>query len=102
MSIKWYNDFRKHFKNNIEFIRENIFRQIDYCVASKLNVVAQLGKTSHTTLTVRNKHKKLDRKGEASFDIQFMIKRHAESLEKIMGALYDLPAKGTSINDVWY
>ena len=47
---------------------------------------------SQTTWTVRNKHEKLECKGEASFDTPFMIQSHAESIKKIVGALKDLPA----------
>ena len=46
----------------------------------------------HTTQTVRNKHEKLESKGEPSFDSPFMIQSHAESMKKIVGALQDLPA----------
>ena len=42
---------------------------------------------SHTTYTVRNKHEKLEGKGEVSFDTPFMKKSHAESRKKIVGAL---------------
>ena len=38
------------------------------------------------------KHKKLEGRGEASFDIPFMIQSHAESLKKIVAALLGLPA----------
>ena len=41
----------------------------------------------HTTYTVRNKWEKLEHKGEAIFDIPFMIQSHAESMKKILGAL---------------
>ena len=40
----------------------------------------------HTTQTVRNKHEKLKRKGEASFDMPFMIQSHGESMKKIVGS----------------
>ena len=46
----------------------------------------------HTTLTVRNKHEKLEGKGEASFDTPFMIQSHVESIKKIVGAFLELPA----------
>ena len=46
----------------------------------------------HTTQTSRNKHEKLKGKGEARFDIPFMIQSHAESMKKIMRALQNLPA----------
>ena len=42
--------------------------------------------------TVRNKHEKLERKGEASFDTPFMIQSHAESMKTIVGDLPDLQA----------
>jgi hypothetical protein len=35
----------------------------------------------------------LEGKGEASFDNPFMIQSHAESMKKIVEALYDLPGK---------
>jgi hypothetical protein len=41
--------------------------------------------TRHTT--VRNKHEKLEGKGEASFDTPFMIQSHTESMKKIVGVL---------------
>ena len=37
---------------------------------------------NHTTYTVRNKHEKLEGKGEASFDTPFKIQSHAESIYK--------------------
>ena len=46
----------------------------------------------HTTKTIRNKHEKLDGKGEGIFVTPFMIQSHAESLKKIVGALWNLPA----------
>ena len=49
--------------------------------------------TRHPTYTVRNNYEKLEGKGEASIDIRFMIQSHAESMKKIMGALWKLPAK---------
>jgi hypothetical protein len=36
--------------------------------------------------------KKLEGKGEGIFVTPFMIQRHAESLKKIIGALWNLPA----------
>jgi hypothetical protein len=41
----------------------------------------------HTTLTDRNKDEKLEGKGEARFDIPFIIQCHAEIMKKIVGAL---------------
>ena len=35
---------------------------------------------------LRNKHEKFEGKGEASFDIPFIIQSHAESMKKIVGA----------------
>jgi hypothetical protein len=35
----------------------------------------------------------MELKGEAIFDIPFMIQSHAESMKKILGARLDLPAK---------
>ena len=43
--------------------------------------------TRHTTKTIRNKHQKLEGKGEDRFDTKFMIQIHAESMKKIVGAL---------------
>ena len=37
----------------------------------------------HTTQTVRNKHEKLARKGEASFDTPILVQSHAESIKKV-------------------
>ena len=47
----------------------------------------------NTSSTVRNKHVKVEEKGKASFDTPCMIQSNAESMKKIMGALYYLPAK---------
>ena len=41
----------------------------------------------HTTDTVRNKHEKLEGKGESYFDTHFMIQSHVESMKKILEAL---------------
>ena len=45
------------------------------------------GKKLYTTYTVRNKWEKYEHIGEAIFDIPYMIQGHAESMEKILGAL---------------
>ena len=43
--------------------------------------------TAHTPpRRVRNKHEKLEGKGNASFEIPFMIQNHTESMKKIVGA----------------
>ena len=47
---------------------------------------------SYTTQTVRNKHEKLEGKGEASFHTPFMKQSDTESTKKIAGALKDLLA----------
>ena len=56
------------------------------------NIIDKLTLCTSPTQTVRNKHGKLEGKGEASFDTTFMIKSHAKSMKKIVGALQDLPA----------
>ena len=48
-------------------------------------LVYKVGNTHH--LVFRNKHEKLERKGEASFDTPFMMQSRAESMKKILGAL---------------
>ena len=40
-----------------------------------------------TAYTVRNKWEKLEHKGKVIFDISFMIQSHAESMNKMLGAL---------------
>ena len=47
--------------------------------------------TNHTTQTVRNRCEKLEHKGKAIFDIPFIIRSHAKSMKKILGALQCLP-----------
>ena len=46
-----------------------------------------LGELIHTTKTIKNKWEKLEHKGEAFFDILFMIRSHLESIKKILGGL---------------
>ena len=41
----------------------------------------------HTILSIRNKQYKFEHIGKVIFDIPFMIESHAESKNKIMGAL---------------
>ena len=48
--------------------------------------------TPHTTQTVRIKHDKLEGKSEGIFVTPFIIQSHAESLKKILGALWNLSA----------
>ena len=51
-----------------------------------------LGVRDYKTQTAINKHERLERKGEASFDTPFMIQSHAESMKTIVVDLQDLPA----------
>ena len=44
-------------------------------------------KTIHSTVTIMNKHEKLERTGETSYDTPFVTQGHAESIKKIMGSL---------------
>ena len=54
------------------------FDRVYFCSAAKSVL---------TPPQVRNKHEKLEGKGEASFDTPFMIQSYAESRKKIVGAL---------------
>ena len=58
-----------------------------YCIFTnrdEIEICKMLVQPIHTT---RNKHEKLEGKGEASFDNPFMMQSHAESMKKIVEAL---------------
>ena len=68
------------------------------CLISSLEIlelittILPLGLPLHTTQTVKNKWEKMEQKGKVIFDIPLMVQSHAESMNKILGALQDLPA----------